>query len=216
VLHLWLERSGRQRRRIGVKSGRHPLRRAALETTNGRSRPGNLWYPASNFGQRSPSIYAETGICIQRCPWDGDRGWRRGGLAPPRRIANRPAFQPAQPNQRGDRFQARPSVEPGTGHLTRTRSHADCRAGCHLYHRVLERGVRLRRQNRKNEMELRSAGSPRARLFLLLRCREPRRRRAQRQSLCGHARRPSHRVGPTHWNPGLERPDHRSDQGILH
>lgn len=52
-------------------------------------------------------------------------------------------------------------------------------------------------------------------ISLLLRCREPRRRPPQRQSLRGRARRPSHRAGPVHGKTGVERPDHRSSQGLV-
>src|SRR5215469_18279573 len=67
-----------------TRFSRHPLRRAALETANGTSRPGNLWYPASNFGQRSPApmrkqLLAFGAVLVMAIAASAEEDWRLHG-----------------------------------------------------------------------------------------------------------------------------------------
>ena len=116
----------------------------------------------------------------------------------------RPSVQSAEPDQRADGRQAGTGLEPRTRHHARSGSDAAGGGRRHLHHRLLERGVRDRRKDRRSPLDLRSQGASRTRLFHLLRRGESRRGALPRQGVRGNARRPPDRARRADRHAGLD------------
>ena len=139
----------------------------------------------------------------------------RRQLAHVRADLRRPSLQSAEPDQRANRRQAGPGLEPRIRHHARSGSDAAGEGRRHLHHRQLERGVRHRREDRRDPLDLRSQGASRARLFHLLRRGESRRGALSRQGLRRHAGRPPDRARRTYRHAGVGRRRPRQRQAIL-